>query len=166
VQRRKPGFQRTDVKYNVEEERFRQLGDNGEDIHDLSKQPREDSKWKGKTGKNLLSIAVAFGIDRGVLADGMQLQMNQMLKGRLVREDTTACIATAILDVNMMLMTGGPIPFSCIVTLREIVWEDLDMPSGTTKLLECLMVDVITNVLIVTAGFSDRLNVLRSIWET
>ena len=70
VQRRKPGFQRTDVKYNIEEERFRQLGDNGEDIHDLSKQPREDSKWKGKTGKNLLSIAVAFGIDRGVLANG------------------------------------------------------------------------------------------------
>ena len=41
----------------------------------------------------------------------------------------------------MMLMTGGPISFSCIVTLREIVWEDLDMLSGTTKLLECLMIN-------------------------
>lgn len=41
----------------------------------------------------------------------------------------------------MMLMTRGPVSFSCIVTLRVIVWEDLDMLSGTTKLLECLMIN-------------------------
>lgn len=95
MQRRKLGFQRTDVKYNVEEERFRQLGDNGEDIHELSKQPREGSEWRGKKGKILLCIAVAFGIDRGMLTHGMQLQNKQDVEWGLVGEDTTACIAIA-----------------------------------------------------------------------
>jgi hypothetical protein len=83
----------------------------------------------------------------------MQLQNKQNVEGATGGGRYHCLHSDCVQDVNTMLMTREPVSFSCLVMLREIVWEGLHMLSGMNELLECLMSnETDENVLIVLFG--------------